>query len=113
MPVFSWLVLGLAAAVSSAFAQEYVFTKIVDSNDPVPNGAGALFGINDPAPALESGTVVFRSGPGSLARDSVWSVTSSGTFTKLVDLNTTVPDGTGKFSAFIRPRHISSACPAN
>ncbi len=100
-PVFFGLILGLTAALSSALAQEYVFTKIVDSNDPVPNGAGALFGINDPAPALESGTVVFRNGPASLAPESIWSVTSAGTFTKLVDRNTAVPGGTGNFSGLI------------
>ena len=92
---------GLVAGVSSASAQDFVFTKIVDSNDPIPNGAGALFGIADPAPALDNGTVVFRNGVNSLAPDSIWSVTSSGTFTKLVDLNTAVPGGTGNFSQLI------------
>jgi hypothetical protein len=88
-------------ALSPAHAQEYVFTKIVDSNDPIPNGGGTLFGIVDPEPAFEGGIVVFRNGPSSLAPNSIWSVTGLGTFTKLVDLNTAVPGGTGNFSSLI------------
>ena len=102
LPFFLCLVLSaLSAVASSASAQDYVFTKIVDSNDPIPGGAGALFGIADPQPALDGGTIVFRNGVSSLAPDSIWSVTSSGTFTKLVDLNTVVPGGTGEFSSLI------------
>ena len=91
---------GLIAALSSAFAQDFVFTKIVDSNDPIPNGAGTLFGIADPQPAFNGGTVVFRNGPSSLAPDSIWSVTG-GDFTRLVDTSAAVPGGTGNFSALI------------
>ena len=89
------------AALSSAFAQDFVFTKIVDNNDPIPNGGGTLFSIVDPAAGVRGGTVVFRNGPSSLAPDSIWSSTGAGTFTKLVDLNTAVPGGTGKFSSLI------------
>jgi len=89
------------AEVLPARAQSFVFTKIVDTNDPVPNGAGALFATLDFQPAFNGGTTVFRNGPGSLSPDSIWSATSDGTLTKLVDLNTTVPGGTGKFSALI------------
>lgn len=100
------LAMGLAfvlvlVAFSPGRGQQYVFRKIVDSNDPIPNGAGELFGIVDPEPAFNGGIVVFRNGPSSLAPNSIWSVTSGGTFTKLVDLNTPVPDGTGNFSSLI------------
>lgn len=96
------LVLGFViGGISPARAQEFVFTKIVDSNDPIPNGAGALFSVLDLQPALDGGTVVFRNGPQLLAPESIWSVTSAGAFTKLVDLNTTVPGGTGNFSSLI------------
>jgi uncharacterized repeat protein (TIGR01451 family) len=92
---------GFVAAFSSATAQDFVFTKIVDSNDPIPSGGGALFSVWDQQPALDGGTVVFRNGPGLLAPESIWSVTSTGTFTKLVDKSSAVPGGTGNFSAFI------------
>jgi uncharacterized repeat protein (TIGR01451 family) len=89
---------GLMTALSSASGQDFVFTKIVDSNDPIPGGAGALFTPAD-HPALDSGTVIFRNG-NTLAPDSIWSV-AGGDFTKLVDLNTAVPGGTGNFSQLI------------
>ncbi|HEX4665865.1 MAG TPA: DUF11 domain-containing protein [Chthoniobacterales bacterium] len=102
LPLAFCLIFSAAVAtLSPAFAQDFVFTKIVDSNDPIPNGAGVLFGTADQQPALDAGTVVFRNGTNGLAPDSIWSVTSAHAFTKLVDLNTTVPGGTGKFSSLI------------
>jgi hypothetical protein len=93
------LCLGGSIAVSPPLrAQEFVFTKVVDSNDPIPGGGGALFVPAD-RPALDAGTVIFRNG-NTLAPDAIWSV-SGGDFTKLVDLNTLVPGGTGKFSSLI------------
>jgi hypothetical protein len=68
------LVLGFViAGVSAARAQEFVFTKIVDSNDPIPGGAGALF-VPAEQPALDGGTIIFRNG-NTLAPDGIWSVT--------------------------------------
>ncbi len=89
----------LLAAALSADAQTplYVFTKLVDSNDPIPGGNGALFQPNTQA-AFDGATAAFWNG-GNFAFDSIWSTQAGGAPLKLVDLATTnVPGGTGKFT---------------
>jgi hypothetical protein len=100
IPFFLCLALnGLTAALSSASAQDYAFTKIIDSNDPIPGGLGTLFVPSNLA-AIDNGSIIFRNG-NDLAPDSIWSVTGAASPIKLVDLNTTVPGGTGEFTSLV------------
>lgn len=79
-------------------AETFVFTKIVDTNDPVPGKAGTLF-LPASEPSLDGATVAFRNG-GAFAWDSIWTQRPGAPPLKLVDLNTPVPGGIGNFSSF-------------
>lgn len=98
------LALALAAALPATGRTQagYVFTKVVDNNDPRPDRPGQLFRVGD-EPALDrDGRIVFRDGPGSLSPDSIWAVApGEETPTRLADFSTPVPGGVGNFSSFI------------
>ncbi len=95
------LLFGLSAVAFSARAQTpaYVFTKLVDSNDLLPGSDGVFYRPNQ-QPTFDGATVAFWNGQ-NLGYDSIWSVRAGGSPLRLVDLNTDVPGGTGKFTAFL------------
>jgi len=85
------------AVAPGSYAQSpaFVFTKLVDTNDPVPGGNGTLF-LPAEQPAFDGAFTVFRNG-NNLAPDALWSFGAGGAL-KLLDLTAAVPGGTGNFS---------------
>lgn len=68
--------------------------KVVDTNTTIPNSAdkfSSFFGY-----AIDDGKVVFR-GSGSAFFDGIY-IADNGSLTKVVDTNTTIPDGVGNFT---------------
>ena len=98
----------LALAVTSALpstgrAQGFVFTKIVDQNDPIPGRSGALFRLVDQA-SLDGDTVAFRNTLINGALDSIWTARVGGAAPiRIADTATAVPGGVGNFSEFSSP----------
>jgi hypothetical protein len=85
-------------AAAPLHAQDYQFTKIVDSATSRPDGAGP-FSVS--RATIDGTTVVFED-RGFYSADSIWVADGSGSYTKLADTNTPVPGGNGTFSYFDR-----------
>ncbi len=84
-------------------AQGFVFTKIVDNNDPIPGYPGRLFRPLD-RPALDGDTVVFRNTLIDNTLDSIWTAhVGAATPIRIADQSTAVPGGVGNFSQFDSP----------
>jgi hypothetical protein len=84
-----------------AAGQSITIGKLVDSFDALPDDPTATFTIpGGPggAPALDRDTVVFKAQPAFTGFQLLWAGNlSSGTFTRLGDQNTPIPDGQGMF----------------
>ncbi len=77
----------------------FTFTKIADTNTPIPDGSGNFTGIGNPA--ISGGTVGFL-GSGSGSQQGIYTGTG-GTVAKIADTNTLTPNGSGNFSGFSNP----------
>ena len=88
-----------APAAAPAQTPAFVFTKLVDSNDLIPGSDGVFFQPNQ-NPAFDGSIAAFWNGP-NLNYDSIWSVRPGAAPVRLVDRNTDVPGGTGKFTNFL------------
>jgi hypothetical protein len=91
---FVWL-------IGSASAQTYTFLRVAGETAPRPDGLGPIALNVSTRPAIEGNYVVFRDGGffGSNGLQTIWSHNLvDGTTTRLVDLKTAVPGGTGNFS---------------
>ncbi len=86
-------------AAAPAQAPAFVFTKLVDSNDLIPGSDGVFFQPNQ-NPAFDGSIAAFWNGP-NLNYDSIWSIGARVAPVRLVDRNTDVPGGTGKFTNFL------------
>ena len=84
---------------SEAIAFSFTFTKIADTNTLIPNGSGTFTGFGNEL-ALDGGNVAFR-GNGSGGQEGIY--TDIGGLTRVADLNTLIPNGTGTFNNFLNP----------
>lgn len=103
------VIIGLAFGLSLSFpaagkaeATTFSFTKIVDTNTPIPGCTGIQrnFGL----PSLDKGIVAFSCGafePGFFRRnEGIYKVNKDGSLKVVANQNTPVPDGTGNFQSF-------------
>lgn len=96
-------VAGVAASLPVAHAQEYTFTRIVDTNDLAASGV-PFAGFTDPA--LRDGRISFT-GFDPVGGDLPYT-TLFGTLDLIADTNTPVPAGDGNFSSFIQNTYVTS-----
>ncbi len=95
--LFSLLMCNQAGAVN------FSFTKIVDSNTPIPNGSGNFSfppGGNrsfNPFSASVNGDNVFFQGFGSNSQSGIYA-NIGGVLSVVADTNTSIPNGTGNFA---------------
>jgi hypothetical protein len=90
--------IGLLTPLSTAFAQDFSFTRIVDPATPRPDGQGNF----NPAHTVSTdGQYVVWGNSFSYLSSSIWSA-DLGTLalTKLADFDTPVPGGAGNFACF-------------
>lgn len=95
-----WFVFVVLFTVT-CFAQSYTFLRVAGETTPRPDGLGPIAINVATRPAVEGQYVVFRDGGffGSNGLQAIWSYNLvTGIFTKLVDLKTPAPGGTGNFS---------------
>ena len=99
-------------AVGHAEPIPFTFTRVVDSNTPIPGGTGNFLFFTDPfttmlvdsrpAASIENGIVVF-SGSGPSGQNGLYAATVGGPITTIADTNTPLPDRTGNFRLFGTP----------
>ena len=89
------LVIAVPAALAAPL--EFTFTKIADTNTPIPGGTGTFTGFGV-APSIDGGDVAFIGfgDPGFTAL-GIYS-TVGGTLGVVANLNTPIPGGTGNFT---------------
>jgi hypothetical protein len=73
--------------------------KVADFNTPIPEGSGNFIHIN--APAISGSSVVFE-GFGSSGQRGIYLFNGT-TLRKVVDFNTSIPEGSGNFTWFESP----------
>lgn len=76
-------------------------TKVADQNTAIPDGSGNFDGNGFNYPFFDGGNVVFAGGSSifeSEYQEGIY-MYSGGNLTKVVDLNTPTPDGTGNFTS--------------
>jgi hypothetical protein len=78
----------------------YVFTKIADMSTPIPGGSGNFTGFNSSV-SISGGTAAFQ-GFGSGTQSGIYTG-AGGPVTRIADLNTPVPGGSGNFDFFVGP----------
>jgi hypothetical protein len=83
-------------------------TKAADLNTPIPGGSGNFTGFYHPDIRISSGNVVFRAEGGSGAQFGIYLFNGT-TLTKVADLNTPIPDGSGNFTNFTEDPVISGS----
>jgi len=98
--------------VGQAELVSFTFTRVVDTNSPIPGGSGNFIFFTDPfstramddrpAVAIENGTIVF-SGSGAFGQRGIYAVPVGGSITTIADTNTALPDGAGNFRLFGTP----------
>src|SRR5262245_43448263 len=88
----------VAIATPRAEAASFTFTKIADTNTPMPGGSGnfAFFGI----PVLDGSSVVFNGSRTCCPIQTGVYAGAGGSLQTLADFGTPVPGGTGNFSFF-------------
>jgi YVTN family beta-propeller protein len=95
-PAFFALIVALAAWPASLLA--YTFTKVADSATAVPNGTGNFSSFSNMISVDALGNVAFCESNGSTNNGIyLW---NAGTITRIADLNTAIPGGTGNFTNF-------------
>lgn len=114
----------LVAAVGQANSISFTFTRVVDTNSPIPGGTGNFIFFTDPfttssldsrpAVSIENGTIVF-SGSGAFGQRGIYTAPVGGPITMIADTNTALPDGTATFRLFGTPSlsHRNVAFPAS
>jgi len=75
----------------------WTFTKIADSNTPLPGGMGN-FAILDTTPSIEGGSVAFRNRDAS-GQEGIY-IGDGNSLTVTVAPNTPIPGGSGNFFRF-------------
>lgn len=94
-PLVTSLALTLLTSGTAA-AAEFTFTKIVDTNTPIPGWTGNFFEFADLS--LDKGNVVFY-GVGTWGQQGIYTTVDE--MTKVIaDRNTPIPGGTGNFTSF-------------
>jgi hypothetical protein len=96
---------GLAAVIAARPAHaDFVFTKIADTNTPIPGGTGNFGEFVDGfsiGPALSDGKVAFvASTPFVITQIGVYTANIGGAVGVVADTNTPIPGGTGNFTGF-------------
>ncbi len=71
-------------------------SKVVDQNTPIPSGSGNFTGFY--VPFIDSATVVFT-GFGASGQQGIYLYNGT-TLSKVVDLNASIPEGSGYFTGF-------------
>lgn len=89
-----WLVITTAPLV----AQTFTFTKVADTATPVPGGTGTFAAFTNMVSVDANGNVAFGEN-NSTTNNGIY-LSSSGVLSRVADLNTTIPGGTGKFTGF-------------
>lgn len=102
----------VAAPTHPASRISFTFTRVVDTNSPIPGGIGNFIFFTDPfttfsldgrpAVSIENGTVVF-SGSGAFGQRGIYSAAGGGSITTIADTNTALPDRSGNFRLFGTP----------
>ncbi len=91
------LVLTNALAATSLHAQ-LTFTKIADASTAIPGGTGSFIDSNFGSPAIYGTNVAFY-GKGSSGQQGVY-LWSGGALSRVADLTTAIPGGSGNFTNF-------------
>lgn len=95
---FLFHVLLALAAIAPLAAQTFTFTKVADTATPVPNGTGNFATFSNMLSVDASGNVAFVESNGT-TNNGIY-LSSTGVLTRVADLNTTIPGGTGNFTSF-------------
>jgi hypothetical protein len=74
----------------------YVIERVADTQTPVPDGTGDFIGLG--VPSIHGGTVAFKA-VGVAGQKGVYALIG-GALTRVADLNTAIPGGTGNFTDF-------------
>lgn len=98
----SALVLAVASITPAPLHAGFVFTRIADTNTPVPGGAGNF--VEFKPPSIDGGTVAFKAYGNN--QEGVY-VTSGGGLGIVADRNTAVPGTKGKFESFANDVSVS------
>jgi hypothetical protein len=77
------------------------FDLVANQTTPIPNGSGDFTGFAYPA-VLSNGEIAFW-GTGENNQEGVYLADENGILSKLVDLNTAIPDGKGNFTSITYP----------
>src|SRR4051794_36626228 len=90
-----WIAALVSLTLTGASHAQAIFTFVADTNTAIPGGTDNFAATG--APAVSGGVVTFR-GTGSSGQQGLYSG-SGGALTRLVDLNTAIPGGTGNFTS--------------
>jgi hypothetical protein len=97
-PVNRWLLIGGLLLGVTADAQTITFIKVADTSTAVPNGTGNFVTFSNMVSVDAQGRVGFVENNGP-TNNGVY-FWDSGTLTRVADLNTAIPSGTGNFTGF-------------
>jgi hypothetical protein len=86
-----------AALAAGALAQTFTFTRVVDTATTLPGGTGTFQSLGTTLAIDSTGRIAFADEGAS--NKGVY-VHSAGTTTKVADLSTAIPGGTGNFTGF-------------
>ncbi|MBI2514433.1 MAG: PEP-CTERM sorting domain-containing protein [Opitutae bacterium] len=88
----------LTAGATGALAQSSSFTRIADTTTAVPDGTGNFSSFSNALSVDSQGNVAFMENHGT-TNNGVY-LASGGNITRMADLNTAIPNGTGNFTGF-------------
>jgi len=89
----------IAATLTGCLAaQGFTFSKVADTNTPVPNGTGNFASFGGMTSVDSNGDVAFAENNGTVNKGIYLS--GSGGITRVADLNTAIPGGTDNFTTF-------------
>lgn len=90
----------LLAAITTASltAQPFTFTKVADTATAIPNGTGNFANFSNMISVDASGAVAFGEN-NSTTNNGIY-LSSSGVLSRVADLHTAIPGGTGNFTGF-------------
>jgi hypothetical protein len=100
----------LLSPVQVAQAASFVFTRLADTNTPIPNGTGNFTGFLGYA-AISNGKVVVV-GIGGNGQQGIYRLQPEGPPIRVADLNTPIPGGSGNFTRFAPPDPVTPPSPS-
>ncbi len=91
------VMLSLLVATSASAQIRFTYTRIADTNTAIPGGSGDFTNFDSEGHVISGTEVVFDGGGSGQEGRYLW---SGGTLSRIVDLTTAIPGGTGNFILF-------------